>query len=291
MGTRLIFVLLAAGTLQAGELELQPDTVKAWNEYVQKATTALQDRIHSKGPFLWADGHKDREARLKAGEIVVVPVGDSSPKHVPSGLIHDWMGAAFLPNVRIDDVMSVVRDYPKYKEVYRPGVLDAKLLKQTQTEDRFSLLLRNPSFFSKTAVDSDYNSSYVQLDEKRWYTVSCSTRVQEIENYSQPGEKKLPPDRGHGYMWRMCSLSRLEERDGGVFVDEEMMALSREVPTAIRWMAGPVIRRVAKETLASSIGRTRAAVGEKAGETRVAMKVPAGVDSTVCRSATVGCLR
>ena len=59
-------------------------------------------------------------------------------------------------------MLAVVRNYSRYKEVYKPGVLDAKLLRKTGGEDRFSMLLRNLSFFSKTALDSEYDSSYIQ---------------------------------------------------------------------------------------------------------------------------------
>jgi hypothetical protein len=289
----LTLALMAVGTLQAAELELKPETLKAWDEHVKQATLAMQQRLHGNGPFLRSEGNPDRLARIRGGEIVVWPVSDNCPKRVPSGLIHDWMGAAFIPDVQVEDVLAVVRNYSRYKEVYKPGVLDAKLLKQNGGEDRFSMLLRNLSFFTKTALDSEYDSSYIQVDQRRWYSVSCTTRVQEIENFGQAAERKLPLDQGHGYIWRACSLSQLEERDSGVFVDEEMMALSREIPSAVRWMAGPVIRRVAKETLAVSIERTRIAVGTRARATSVAAKRAGGVEGpAVCgHVAVIGCLR
>ena len=61
----------------------------------------------------------------------------------------------------------------------------------------------------------------------------------------------------------MTSVSQMEERDGGVYVEEEVMALSRDVPATIRWMAGPIIRRVARASTAESIGKTRAAVQQR----------------------------
>jgi hypothetical protein len=293
MRIQLILAVLAAGQVQAAELELKPETLKAWDEYVDKANLAMKRRCHGSSAFLWVDGNQGRMARVRAGEIVVWSTDETSPMRVPSGLIHDWTGAAFVPGARIDDVLSVVRDYARYKDVYRPGVLDAKLLRQTGGDDQFSMLVRNGSFFTKTALDGEYKSSYVELDEKRWYSFSCATRMQEIENFGQPGEHKLPPDEGHGYIWRMCSLSQLEERDGGVYVDEEMMVLSRDLPSAMRWMAGPIIRRAARETLAASIERTRIAVGSQANAPRLAVKAPRGVNGLggCNRAGTMGCLR
>jgi hypothetical protein len=286
--TGLIVVLLTSGALHGAKLELKPETLQTWEAYVQKATQALKARAERSGPFLLLEEHADRMAQVRAGEIAVWPVSETNPIKVPSGLIHDWIGAAFIPGARMDDVLGVVRNYSRYKDIYNPGVLDAKLLKQTSTEDRFSLMVRNGSYFSKTAIDGDFQSSFFRVDDRRWYSVSCSTRVQEVENYRRPGEHVLPPDEGHGYIWRMCGLSQLEERDGGVYVNEETLALSRDVPAGLRWVAGPIIRRVSREMLATSMEKSRTAVGAKVNETNVALKRGPDVCGHV---GPIGCFR
>jgi hypothetical protein len=250
----------AMATLQADELELKPETLKIWNEYEQAANVAMQQRLHGDGPFLRVDGNAERLARMRAGDIVVWPACPNDPKRITSGLIHDWIGAAFIPNSRIVDVIAVARDYARYKNVYNPGVLDARLISQKPDEDHFSLLLKNPTFFTKTALEGDFQSSYIRLDDTRWYSMTRAMSFQEIEDFGQATQHKLAPDRGHGYIWRMTSLAQMEERDGGVYVEEEVIALSRDVPSALRWMAGPIVRRVARDSTALSIERTRAAV-------------------------------
>ena len=62
---------------------------------------------------------------MRGGEIVIWPV-DKTPHRVASGLVHDWMGAMFIPNARLEDVFSVVRDYSRYKEFYPPGVVTSQ---------------------------------------------------------------------------------------------------------------------------------------------------------------------
>ena len=291
--------LLAAAasvTLYAGELGLRPETLKIWNEYEHAVGLAMQQRLHGDGRFLRVDQYPDRIARMRAGEIVVWPALEANPRRVPSGLIHDWIGAAFIPNARIADVMSVVRDYRRYQEIYKPGVVSGRLIRQTDSEDQFSMVMRNPSFFTKTALDVDFESTYIRLDETRWYSFTRVTRLQEIADYGQPAERRLAPDRGHGYIWRMSSFSQMEERDGGVYVEEELLALSRGVPAAVLWIAGPVIRRVARESTASSIEKTRVAVRSKPEAISIAkpsIAAPGGHDgAVVCgRGSAVGCLR
>jgi hypothetical protein len=257
---------------------------------MRQATVAADQHVQATKPFLRIAENQDRMARARKGEIVVWPAAENNPRRVPAGLIHHWLGAAFIPNVRMGDVIAVLRNYSRYKDIYKPGVLDAKLLKQEGNGDRFSMLVRNGSFFTRTALDGEYDTTYCQVDDTRWYSVSSTVRLHEVENYGQPGERRLPPDRGHGYIWRAAGFSRFEEREGGVYLEDEVIVLSRDVPSAIRWMAGPIIRRVARETIATSIGSTRTAATAKAAETNVTAKRPP--DAEVCaHTAAAGCPR
>jgi hypothetical protein len=47
---------------------------------------------------------------------------------VPTGLIHHWIGAAFFPNTKLEDVLAVVRDYNQYQDFYKPSVVESKSL-------------------------------------------------------------------------------------------------------------------------------------------------------------------
>lgn len=259
-----IVVALALPLLWAPSLtkaaELKPETIKAWDEYIRGASARMDGRVHG-AHFLWADESADRLNRVRQGEVVVAHAGERAPQGVPHGLIHDWIGAAFIPNVRIEDLFSVVRDYGRYKDFYRPSVIDSKPLSQAgEKDERFSMVLLNQSLFLKKALESEYQTSYVKVDPKRWYGVSYSTRVQEIENFGRTGQRKLPPDTGSGLIWRLYSFSRFEERDGGVYVEMEAIALSRDIPFSVRWMVEPIVRRVSKSSVLTSLQQTSDAV-------------------------------
>ena len=43
----------------------------------------------------------------------------------------------------------------------------------------------------KTAIDSDYQSSYIRVSDRRGYSVSETTRIQEIENYGTFGQRGI----------------------------------------------------------------------------------------------------
>jgi hypothetical protein len=244
----------------AGAADLKNETVKVWDDYIQAVNLRLRDQVNTGGPFLWVDESPERVAKVRRGEIVVSPAGAHTPKEVPSGLIHDWIGAVFIANATCDQVQSVVRDYGRYKDIYRPAVIDSRPVKLSDAEDRFSLLLANKSLFRKTALDSDYRSSQFQVDHRRRYAVVQTIRIREIAEYGETSQRTLPEDQGTGLIWRLFGVTRLEEREGGVYLEIEAIVLSRDVPASLRWFVDPVIRRVAKSSLVNSLQQTRDAV-------------------------------
>ena len=251
------FALLSPAIVAA---ELKPETIRAWDDYVQAASSRMAARVHD-GKFLWIDDSADRSRRVRQGEVIVAPMGEHTPKGVSHGLIHDWIGSVFIPNVRLADVFDVVRDYSRYKDFYKPAVIESRYTGQpTPQEYRFSMVLLNQELFAKSALETDYKASFVQVDEKRWYSVTQTTRVQEIEDYGQASQHKLPLDQGTGFIWRIYSLTRFEERDGGVYVELEAIALSREIPISVRWIVEPLVRRIARNSLQMSLRQTVAQV-------------------------------
>ena len=231
--------------------ELKRESLDAWDQYLAAAKANMLDR--AKGQFLWADESHERLGRIRNGEVVVSPLGHT-PRAVPAGLIHHWIGAAFIPGARLDDVIGVVRNYNRYTEFYKPSVIDAKTLSQKAAQDRFSMVVVDKAMFMKRALDSEYESRYTEVNSSKWYSVAETTRVQEVSD-----EGRIPDGEGSGYIWRLCTMSRYEERDGGVYLETEAIALSRPIPGALHWVVDPIVRRVSRASLSTSIEQTREA--------------------------------
>src|SRR5581483_6138409 len=240
----------------AGAATLKPEAVDAWNQYVAHASAVHQDRVRSANAFMWTFESPERAARVHSGEIVVEPASPHVPKKVPGALIHHWIGAVFIPNVDLDEVLAVTRDYDKYSDYYRPGVIESKCVSRNASEDKFSMILMNRAFFLKTALDADYHSTNMRVGRNRAYTISNTTRVQEVEDFGQPGEHRLPQGEGGGYIWKLYSMARFEQRDGGVYVELEAMALSREIPALLHVFVDPIVRRVSRNSLLTSLQQT-----------------------------------
>jgi hypothetical protein len=239
---------------------LKPETAAAWEDYVQSVRVSFQDRLRPGGAFLWTDEDPERAAKVREGEILVAPESSRNPRKIPGGLIHHWIGTAFLPNTNLDDILKVTRDYDRYKEFYRPYVIESKTVARNDSDDKFSMLLMNKMFFQKDALDADYQATNVRLDSCRFYSVSQTTRVQEIDDYGQPGERRISEGEGGGYIWKLFSIARLEERDGGVYIEMETAALSRDIPAMLHMLVDPIVRRVSRNAMLLSIKQTEQAV-------------------------------
>jgi hypothetical protein len=246
--SRIAALLLIAGG--AWGAELKQATLDAWDQYLHRAEE------QTRGQFLWADESPERLRKLKAGEVVVM---GHAPEAVPAGLIHHWVGAAFVAGARMDDVMAVVRDYERYTEYYKPSVVDARTLSKKGAEDRFTVVVVDKAMFMKRALDSEYQSRFRQVDATKWSSVAQTTRVQELAE-----SRRIPEGEGSGYIWRLATISRYEERDGGVYIEMEAMALSRPIPMTLHWVVDPIVRRVSRASITTSLEQTKNATGSLA---------------------------
>lgn len=258
-------LLLAVGILRAAELKLSPETARAWEDYVRTTESRMQARLSGKNPFLWMDESPERRRRVRQGEILAAPVVKSGRARVPQGLIHHWVGAVFIPDARLDQVFAVVHDYDHYRDHFAPTVIASKLLGRSDNRWQFSMRWLKKVLIMTAVIDAEYDSLEVQLDRERWYGLSWSTCIHEVRNHGRPDERLLPPDVGSGYIWRVYSVSRYEERDGGVYAELEALVLSRDIPAYFRWLVDPIVSRLSRNALLTSLEQTRRAVQAKAG--------------------------
>jgi hypothetical protein len=255
-----LFVCAAFSTASAGELELRPETLNAWRGYIQSAESGMKARLQSRRPFLWADEDAQRIAALKGGNILAEPVSSREFQGVDHGLIHDWIGAVFIPNVTLEQVRSVIGNYNRYKEYFAPVVVDSRVTGRAGEWETFSMRWVHKVLFITAALDTQYQSRNIRIDDRRCYGIATTTSIQEVENYGRADERKLAPDRGSGYIWRLFSIAKYEQRDGGVFVELQAIALTRDIPLSLRWLVKPIVQRMSRNALVISLRQTRDAV-------------------------------
>ncbi len=232
-----------------------------------KTEARLDARVAS-GDFLWVDDSAQTLKAVRAGQVAIHPRLEGGEMEVPHGLIHDWIGAVFIPGTKLDRVLASVQDYDRNKYTHKPEVIDSKLLARDGNDFRIFLKLRKKKVIT-VVLNTEHRVHYAPVDKTRWQSRSYSTRIAEVDNAGEPDERELPPGDDHGFLWRLYSYWRFEERDGGVFVECEALSLTRDVPTGLGWVVTPVIRNLPRESLESTLRAARTAVlGQDGGGRR-----------------------
>ena len=277
---KLVFaaIVLASCVAQiARAAELEQETLMAWNAYLKRADLHMQEHVASGHTFLWMDESPDRAARVRRGEVVVAPISGHGTESVPRGLVHDWIGAIFIPSATIDSLWAAVHDYDNYQHMYRPVVTSSRTLSCVDTSQEFQMVWQRKVLFVNAAMQGHYQAHDFMLDAHRGYSVAEAVELREIERYGHPGERLLPPDTGNGFIWRVRSMARYEERDGGVYLELEAMALTRDIPGSLAWMVKPVVNHLSINSLTTTLRQTRDVVISSPGSLETLASCPRGL--------------
>ena len=100
---------------------------------------------------------------------------------------------------------------------------------------------------------------------------------------SSKGQLVLPAPIRRRLRLKARSKVELEERDGGVYIELEAIALSRDIPVSFRWIVEPIVRRISRSSLTTSLRQTEGAV--RSGVTLAACNTPNKPCSTVMSDA------
>jgi hypothetical protein len=247
----------------ATPVQLKPQTLEKFEAYVHEAEAAMEQTLGGSGPFLWSDTSSERAQQVGRGKIVAEFWSGRGPVKVPNGLIHDWIGAALIPGATVKDVLALVQDYDNHQNIYKPEVIASRLISRRGNDFQIYLRLLKKKIMT-VVLDTDHEVHYRSLDRMRWAFHSHSTRIAEVEHAGTSKESVLPPDTGYGFLWRLYSYWRLQERDGGVYVECRAISLTRDVPLGLGWIIEPIIQKLPKESLINTLEATRQALQVKA---------------------------
>ncbi len=254
----------------AGAAELKQETTEAFNQYVRVTEDGMAQGLLDGRTFLWVDTFPELQrdkfyTQLRQGEIVIERLETlEREKHiqVPDGLIHHWIALSFISGVTLQQVLTLMQDYDHHQVIYKPDVLRSRVL--NADGNCFKVYLRLHQKAIITAVfNTEFEVSYFPVDESRAYTRSYSTRIAELENPDRSDEREKPIGKDRGFLWRLYSYWRFQEKDGGVYVQLESVALSRSVPVLLAWVINPLLKSIPRAYLSRLLISTRAALTNK----------------------------
>jgi hypothetical protein len=240
-------------------VQLKRETIDAFLSYIGDAEKEMEPTLNGSASFLWSDGDADRARRVRGGTFLAQRWSGQSPGSVPDGLIHDWIGAAFIPGATVEKTLSSVQDYNNHKNIYKPEVMDSRLISHHGHDFAIFLRLLKKKVIT-VVLDTYHNVHYQQVQDNQWFCRSYTTSIAEVDDAGTAKEIVHPPDTGYGFMWRLYSYWRFMEEEGGVVIECRAISLSRDVPYGLGWIIEPIIKNLPKESLVNTLKATRQAL-------------------------------
>jgi len=276
--------LTAAPPSEVTNVELQPATVQAFNRYVQLTEARIRGEVSTSEKFLYVDGlvperRSQALAALQRGEVLMerLQTTDRSGQtmEVPGGLIHHWLGVVFVPGATLQQTLALMEDYDHHRDIYRPEVVRSRLISRQDNDFKIFYRLRKKKVITVT-LDTNHDVHYFPVDSKRWYSRSYSTRIAEVVDADTPNERDKPAGQDEGFLWRLNSYWKFEEKDGGVYIECESISLTRDIPRGLGWLIKPFVTSIPKDSLQMTMGSTRAALAAGSRQRAVGGKQGSG---------------
>lgn len=266
-----IFIASPLRAISIINVKLQPQTVAAFNRYIQTTEARIDKEVTRPGELLYIEGLPEPQrsqvmSSLHNGEIYIERFdgdGSDSTVEVPGGLIHHWIGAVFIPGAEMAQVIAVVEDYDHHQQWYQPDVVRSRILHHDGNHFQIFYRLQKKKLITIT-LDTNHDIQYYPMDATHCHSRSVSTRIAEVVDANQPDEHEKPVGDDGGFLWRINSYWRFDQKDGGTYVEVESVSLTRDIPFGLGFMLRPFVTSVPRESLLNTLTSTRTAVQARA---------------------------
>jgi hypothetical protein len=261
----LLTVALAVSPLCAQfvfSTKLKPRTVREFDQYTQTVEQHLSSRWQGQRPFLCiTDLRSDQESVLK-GDLLIRPASPENPVRISDGLIHDWLGAVFIPNTTMEKVIGVLKDFNHHAQIY-PEVVSSRMLQRNGNDVMGYWRLQRKQQLVPVAFDVEQETHYRQVAPGKWTCRAYARKISEVDNPGTSRERILPAGEGQGFLWQLYAYWSLDGVNHGVIAECRTLSLSRSIPAGLSWAIKPFIQSLPRESLSSTLSNTRSATAGK----------------------------
>lgn len=204
----------------ASAAELKPETVAAWNRYV--AGTEMH----------WRHQYPDRRIAEPRGEAI----------GIAGGTIHDWRGSTMIHGITVDALIRALM-YPGTPPP-QEDVLESRVLGRSGDSLRVYLKVIRRTIMT-VIYDTEHEVTFERQGPGCAISRSVSTKIRESDG------------RDRGFLWRLNSYWRYVQVGRDVRVEMQSLSLSRDVPMVLRPVAGPIVNRIARESMTKTLEAVR----------------------------------
>jgi len=260
MGTLALAAVVGAAGLDSSAP--RPDTLAAWSAYVAATNRRVDAELDTGSKFLaqeFGPAPEDDARAVGAGSIVIRHVETRDPRgraiDVPSGMVHHWRGAVLIPGAKLDGLLrNLESDVP---DMGQADVLRASVIERGPDSMKVFLRLRRSRFVT-VVYNTEHDVRFRRWSPTRASSTSVATKIAEVENPGTASERELPPGSDRGFLWRWNASWRYEETPAGVIVECESVSLSRDMPSVLRYLVGPLVESTARESMERTLTSMRA---------------------------------
>jgi hypothetical protein len=254
-------------TAAAVPSKLKPEIQEAFDRYIKWTEARNEAELKRGTRLLSVDVLPESEraeayTTLRNGEVRIekLETRDNGARiRCPGGMIHHWTGVVFMSGAKLEDVLLVLEDYDRHSSYFAPDVERSKL--ESRNGDHFKVFLRFRRHKVITVVlNTEHQVDYFYDRPGGAHSRSSAVRIVEVENPGKSNEHEKTPGDDGGYLWRMESWWRMREADDGVYLQSEVVSLTRDIPTGLGWLVGPFVTAIPKETLTFTLEAARKAV-------------------------------
>jgi putative flippase GtrA len=233
------------------------DVTEAWRRHQAAVDARYWSATEGRTPFFVQDvvpGDGDWRRAVVAGGI---PMREIEAPGVDGARIHHWAGAVFIPGATVAQVVDRLQANAGREAALYEDVIDSRLLSRDGERLRVFMRLQRSTIITAT-FNTEHEVAYRRLGPSRASSRSIAVRIAELANAGTPRERERRADEDRGFLWRLNAYWRFEQHGDGVIVECESMSLSRAVPALVRPVAGPIVTRVARESLERTLAALRA---------------------------------
>ena len=263
-----VFLLVSPGlgTPTTGT-EVPAAALAAYEKYVQLADAKFLSEVGDRELFLDIRNLSGKQraeafAIVRRGSTYVRKIqlrdADGQQIHPDHALIHHWIGTAFIPGATLEQILALAKSYDTYSTVFAPDVTASRLLSHTTPDDMKVFLRLRKKKIRTFVYDTEHSVHYVRLDADRAYSTAYATLVREVEHPGTARERRK--DDGEGFLWRIRTYWRYAQVDGGLYLENESLMLTRRVPFLARLIVGPIIRAGTRDGVETALSAVRRAL-------------------------------
>ena len=261
----LAIVLAALSSVAMAAARLHADAASAWSAYLAATQSRIARELRAPLGFLAidfdADGVAERRA-VRSGAVVVRSIHTLDARgeriEAPSARIHHWRGDVLIPGVSVGELVGQLRRGVVPRD---EGVLASRVLDSGPDRLRVYLRLQRTSLIT-VVYNTEHVVAFATDGGSRATSTSEATKIAEVSRPNTPEEREIPAGDDHGFLWRLQAYWRYEGVSEGVIAECESIALSRDVPSLLRYLVDPLVERTARESMSRTMLAMRAQFGK-----------------------------